>query len=68
MEKTLALIKPDAFPRAGKILDAIYRDGFRIANLRSLKLSMADAEEFYAEHRGKVPPATAPGASACQAA
>mmetsp|Transcript_59505 Transcript_59505/g.141475 ORF Transcript_59505/g.141475 Transcript_59505/m.141475 type:complete len:374 (+) Transcript_59505:182-1303(+) len=53
MEKTLALIKPDAFLKSGKILDAIARDGFRVGQMRSLKLSQADVEQFYAEHRGK---------------
>jgi nucleoside-diphosphate kinase len=53
MEKTLALIKPDAYLKAGKIIDAIQADGFRIAQLRTIQLTIRDAEEFYAEHRGK---------------
>lgn len=52
-EKTLALIKPDAFLKAGKIVNAIYKDGFRIGRMRSLELSRADAQEFYQEHQGK---------------
>mmetsp|Transcript_20093 Transcript_20093/g.31426 ORF Transcript_20093/g.31426 Transcript_20093/m.31426 type:complete len:375 (-) Transcript_20093:157-1281(-) len=53
MEKTLALIKPDAYLNFGKILDAIYKDGFRISQMKTLQLSRGDAQEFYAEHRGK---------------
>uniref|UniRef100_A0A6U4IQU8 DM10 domain-containing protein n=1 Tax=Hemiselmis andersenii TaxID=464988 RepID=A0A6U4IQU8_HEMAN len=52
-EKTLALIKPDAYLKAGRIIDAIQQDGFRIAQMRTIQLTMRDAEEFYAEHRGK---------------
>lgn len=50
-EKTLALIKPDAYLKCGRIIDAIQRDGFRIAQLRTIQLTRRDAEEFYAEHR-----------------
>jgi len=53
MEKTLALVKPDAYLKAGKIIDAIVHDGFRISQLRTFQLTLGDAEEFYAEHRGK---------------
>lgn len=51
MEKTLALVKPDAYLKFGRILDAIYRDGFRVAQMRSLQMTRRDAQEFYAEHR-----------------
>jgi nucleoside-diphosphate kinase len=50
-EKTLALIKPDAYLKCGRIIDAIQSDGFRIAQLRTIQLTRRDAEEFYAEHR-----------------
>eukprot|EP00286_Rhodomonas_abbreviata_P012028 CAMPEP_0181329808 /NCGR_PEP_ID=MMETSP1101-20121128/23527_1 /TAXON_ID=46948 /ORGANISM="Rhodomonas abbreviata, Strain Caron Lab Isolate" /LENGTH=376 /DNA_ID=CAMNT_0023438949 /DNA_START=135 /DNA_END=1262 /DNA_ORIENTATION=- len=53
MEKTLALVKPDAFLRFGRILDAIYKDGFRVAQMKSLQMTRGDAQEFYAEHREK---------------
>jgi len=52
-ERTLALIKPDAFLKLGKIIDAVYKDGFRIAQLRTLQLTRRDAMDFYAEHEGK---------------
>mmetsp|Transcript_81671 Transcript_81671/g.219438 ORF Transcript_81671/g.219438 Transcript_81671/m.219438 type:complete len:284 (-) Transcript_81671:25-876(-) len=53
MEKTLAIVKPDAMLKIGKILDAIARDGFRVARMRSLRLTRSDAQQFYAEHQGK---------------
>merc|ERR1712216_691099 len=52
-EKTLALIKPDAFLKMGKIIDQINKDGFRIGRMRSLQLTRRDAQEFYAEHKDK---------------
>ena len=52
-ETTLAMIKPDAFKKAGEILKAVQDDGFIIAKLRMCLLSKHDAEEFYEEHRGK---------------
>lgn len=51
--KTLALIKPDAYNHIGKILDAIYKNGFSINRMRMLKMSLELAEIFYAEHKGK---------------
>ena len=36
-----------------QIINAIYKDGFRLGRMRSLQLSRGDAQEFYAEHRGK---------------
>ncbi len=53
MQTTLAIIKPDAVAAGhlGAILDRIGREGFRIAGLRMLHLSTAQAEGFYAVHR-----------------
>ncbi|PRP81883.1 hypothetical protein PROFUN_08747 [Planoprotostelium fungivorum] len=45
-EQTLALIKPDAFEHAGKIVDAIYRDGFRIFKMKKIKLTRSELEEW----------------------
>jgi nucleoside-diphosphate kinase len=55
LERTLAIIKPDAFGRglAGEILSRIHRAGFAIAAIKSLRLTPAEAEGFYAVHRGK---------------
>src|SRR6478736_1987019 len=53
MERTFAIIKPDAVAagHAGKIIDAIVENGFRIAGLKMKRLSQSDAERFYAVHR-----------------
>ena len=53
MERTFAIIKPDAVfaGHAGKIIDAIVENGFRIAGLKLKRLSQSDAEGFYAVHR-----------------
>lgn len=51
--RTLAIIKPDAFGAgtAGKILAHIEGAGFRVLAARVTHLSDAEAGEFYAVHR-----------------
>jgi nucleoside-diphosphate kinase len=53
MERTLAIIKPDAVANghAGKILDRILQEGFAVRALKLVKLTQAEAEGFYAVHR-----------------
>jgi nucleoside-diphosphate kinase len=53
MEKTLAIIKPDAVQRnlAGKILARLEAEGFVVLGLKMIHLSKQDAERFYAVHR-----------------
>jgi nucleoside-diphosphate kinase len=53
MERTLAIIKPDAVERrvAGRILARIEEEGFRIVALRMVRLDRRAAEGFYAVHR-----------------
>ena len=53
MEKTFAIIKPDAFAagNAGKILARIYEEGFKVIGLKKLYLSKKEAEGFYYVHR-----------------
>lgn len=53
MEKTFAIIKPDAFAagNAGKILARIYQEGFKVVGLKKLLLSKKEAEGFYQVHR-----------------
>ena len=53
MEKTFAIIKPDAFAagNAGKILARIYEEGFKVVGLKKLYLSKNEAEGFYYVHR-----------------
>ena len=55
IERTLAIIKPDAVERglAGEILKRIFDAKFRIVAIKSLRLTKAEAEGFYAVHRGK---------------
>lgn len=55
MEKTFAIIKPDAVAagNAGRILAMIEANGFRIVAMRKETLSRAVAEGFYAVHKGK---------------
>ena len=52
---TLAIIKPDAFGsgKAGRIIDLLESDGFRILAARVVHLSRDGAEMFYEVHRGK---------------
>ena len=51
--RTLAIVKPDAFGagKAGKILAHIEGAGFRIIAARVTHLTEAEAGEFYAVHR-----------------
>lgn len=53
MERTFAIIKPDAFKagNAGKILARIYAEGFSVVGLKKLYLSKIEAEGFYYVHR-----------------
>jgi nucleoside-diphosphate kinase len=53
MERTFAIIKPDAVARhlAGDILKRIEGNGLRIVGLRLVQLTRADAESFYAVHK-----------------
>ncbi|HVC20792.1 MAG TPA: nucleoside-diphosphate kinase [Vicinamibacterales bacterium] len=55
MERTLAIIKPDAVARrlTGTILDRIESAGFRVVGLRMVHLSEPAAEGFYAVHRAR---------------
>lgn len=53
MERTLAIIKPDAVESrlAGRILQRIEEAGFRICAMRLVRLTRGEAEGFYAVHR-----------------
>lgn len=53
MEQTLAIVKPDAVSRnlTGKIIAHLEEEGFRIRGLRMMKLTEAQAREFYSVHR-----------------
>ena len=53
MERTFAIIKPDAVKKghAGKILSRIEDTGFRVCALRLLHMSKREAEGFYYVHK-----------------
>ena len=53
MERTFAIIKPDAVERnlIGKILERIESNGFKIAAMKKIQLSKAQAEGFYYVHK-----------------
>ena len=53
VERTLAIIKPDAMKRglAVEILSRIHDANFQIHAIKSLRLTKAQAEGFYAVHR-----------------
>lgn len=55
MERTLAIIKPDAIRKrvAGRILARIEEAGFVIRAMRMLHLTKAEAEGFYHVHRSR---------------
>jgi len=55
MNKTFAIIKPDAVARgiSGKILALIEENGFKIKAMRRTQLTKPEAEGFYAVHKGK---------------
>ncbi len=53
MERTLAIIKPDAVAagQTGDIVATIQKAGFRIVGMKMRRLSQLEAERFYAVHR-----------------
>lgn len=55
MERTFAIVKPDAVKNGvtGKILARIEQEGFRIVAMRMKHLSKSEAEGFYAVHNEK---------------
>ncbi len=53
MEKTLAILKPDAVERnlIGKILERIEGKGFKVAAMKMAQLSECEAKGFYHVHK-----------------
>jgi nucleoside-diphosphate kinase len=56
IERTLAIIKPDAVKKriVGKILDRIEEEGFEIVEMKMVRLTKDGARGFYAVHKGKL--------------
>ena len=54
-ERTLVIIKPDAFSRnlGGEILRRIEAAGLRICALKLMRLTRAQAEQFYQVHQAR---------------
>jgi nucleoside-diphosphate kinase len=54
-QKTLAIVKPDGVEQRsiGRVIARIEAEGFRITAMRLVRLTKAEAEGFYAVHRGK---------------
>jgi len=55
MERTLILVKPDAFLRSltGEIIARFERKGLRLVALKQMTMTRDLAERHYAEHQGK---------------
>ena len=55
MERTFAIIKPDAVKKgvAGQVLTRIEAAGFRVAALRMIHMSKREAEGFYYVHKAR---------------
>jgi nucleoside-diphosphate kinase len=55
MERTLILVKPDAFARnlTGEIIARFERKGLRLAALKQMTMTRDLAAQHYAEHEGK---------------
>ena len=55
LERTLAIAKPDAVKRGltGEIISRIHKAGFSIVAIKSVSLSKAEAEGFYAVHKAR---------------
>lgn len=53
MEKTLALIKPDAVKRglSGAIISLVEQNGFKVVAMKLVKFTPAMAQQFYAVHK-----------------
>jgi nucleoside-diphosphate kinase len=55
MERTLILVKPDAFARnlTGEIIARFERKGLRLAAMKLMTMTRELAQQHYAEHEGK---------------
>ena len=53
MERTFAIIKPDAVAagQQGEIISIILKNGFKILGMKQKRLSRSEAQAFYAVHK-----------------
>ncbi|KAK4829309.1 hypothetical protein QYF61_002706, partial [Mycteria americana] len=52
-ERTLALVKPDAMPKIGELIDIIINAGLTITKAKMMVLSRKEAADFYVDHQSK---------------
>ena len=55
MDRTLAIVKPDAFEKGymGDIISMILADGFYISNIKIIKMTKRQAAKFYEVHKDR---------------
>jgi nucleoside-diphosphate kinase len=55
LERTLSIVKPDATKRnlVGQVVARLEQAGLRVVAQKRIQLTKAQAEGFYAEHKGK---------------
>lgn len=53
LQRTLALIKPDAIQHADAIVEIAMQKGFTVLERRRVRLTPEETSDFYAEHYGK---------------
>jgi nucleoside-diphosphate kinase len=55
IERTLSIIKPDAVEKnhTGAIIARLEAEGFQVKAMKRIHLTRAEAEGFYAEHKGR---------------
>ncbi|ETO25040.1 hypothetical protein RFI_12103 [Reticulomyxa filosa] len=53
VEDTYAMIKPNAVSHKDAIIAEIKKEGFDVVKFKEIRLTKLQAEEFYAEHKGK---------------
>lgn len=53
LQYTFGIVKPDAIKRGitGKVISVIEQSGLSVVSLKTVRLSRAQAEGFYAEHK-----------------
>lgn len=53
MERTLLIIKPDAYEHAEEIIETVKSKGFNVIQTKFTTLNLNQASELYEEHEGK---------------
>jgi nucleoside-diphosphate kinase len=53
MERSLLLVKPDAFEKVELIVEDLKNNGYIIVRSKYLTFNLPQAQQFYSEHEGK---------------